>query len=63
MRAVCPPANSCTGHNLAMEIQATLPHPPDTVAPMMLGVVAAYVVTPLCYFTVAISGYWVRRQA
>jgi hypothetical protein len=46
-----------------MEIQATLPHPPDTVAPMMLGVVAAYVVTPLCYFTVAISGYWVRRQA
>ena len=32
--ALMPP---CRGHNIALEIQATLPFPPSTVKPMMMG--------------------------
>jgi Transmembrane amino acid transporter protein len=46
------------GHNIALEIQATLPSPPSTVGRMMRGVWAAFILTPICYYTVAISGYW-----
>eukprot|EP00884_Botryococcus_braunii_P006433 jgi/Botrbrau1/15791/Bobra.4_1s0142.1 len=46
------------GHNIALEIQATLPRPPSTYKRMMRGVWAAFILTPICYYTVAISGYW-----
>ncbi|KAK9826733.1 hypothetical protein WJX81_002553 [Elliptochloris bilobata] len=46
------------GHNVVLEIQATLPHPPSTVKPMMKGVYVAYVVVLWCYFSVSIAGYW-----
>ena len=46
------------GHNIALEIQATLPFPPSTVPPMMRGVHVTFVLTGLCYFGVAIAGYW-----
>lgn len=44
------------GHNIALEIQATLPSPP-TIKRMMRGVNLAFVVTGALYFAVAISGY------
>ncbi|KAI8470815.1 MAG: amino acid transmembrane transporter [Monoraphidium minutum] len=44
------------GHNIALEIQATLPNPP-TVKRMMRGVHAAFIVTGVLYFAVAISGF------
>ncbi|GBF95712.1 lysine histidine transporter 1-like [Raphidocelis subcapitata] len=44
------------GHNIALEIQATLPRPP-TVQRMMRGVNIAFVITGVLYFSVAISGY------
>ena len=47
-----------SGHNIALEIQATLPHPPSTVKPMMRGVHVTFVLTGICYFGVAIAGYW-----
>ena len=42
------------GHNVVLEIQATLPHPPSTVKPMMKGVYVAYVVVLWCYFSVSV---------
>lgn len=49
------------GHNVVLEIQATLPSTPETPSkkPMWKGVVIAYIVVALCYFPVAILGYWV----
>lgn len=44
------------GHNIALEIQATLPNPP-TVTRMMRGVHIAFVLTGIAYFGVAISGF------
>ncbi|KAK9904954.1 hypothetical protein WJX75_006393 [Coccomyxa subellipsoidea] len=46
------------GHNVVLEIQATLPSPPDTFKPMMKGVYVAYVLVAWCYFAVSITGYW-----
>ena len=53
--ALAPP-HPPGGHNIALEIQATLPSPP-TVRRMMRGVNVAFVVTGVLYFAVAISGY------
>ncbi|KAJ7970699.1 lysine histidine transporter 1 [Quillaja saponaria] len=48
------------GHNVALEIQATIPSTPDkpSKGPMWRGVVVAYIVVALCYFPVALTGYW-----
>ncbi|KAF6255805.1 amino acid transmembrane transporter [Scenedesmus sp. NREL 46B-D3] len=51
------------GHNVALEIQATLPHPPSTVEPMMRGVNLAYLLAFACYFGVTIAGYAVFGNA
>ncbi|CAK9172563.1 unnamed protein product [Ilex paraguariensis] len=49
------------GHNVALEIQATIPSSPDKPSkkPMWKGVIFAYIVVALCYFPVAMVGYWV----
>ncbi|XP_047972202.1 lysine histidine transporter 1-like isoform X2 [Salvia hispanica] len=51
-------ANSC--HNVVMEIQASLPSTPDRPSekPMWKGAIVAYVIVALCYFPVALIGYW-----
>uniref|UniRef100_A0A0E0HHG4 Amino acid transporter transmembrane domain-containing protein n=1 Tax=Oryza nivara TaxID=4536 RepID=A0A0E0HHG4_ORYNI len=47
------------GHNVVLEIQATIPSTPERPSkrPMWRGVVVAYAVVALCYFTVAFGGY------
>ncbi|KAL3716758.1 hypothetical protein ACJRO7_008355 [Eucalyptus globulus] len=49
------------GHNVVLEIQATIPSTPEKPSkkPMWKGVVFAYVIVALCYFPVAFIGYWV----
>ncbi|KAL6959884.1 hypothetical protein U1Q18_040033 [Sarracenia purpurea var. burkii] len=48
------------GHNLILEIQATMPssekHP--SRVPMWKGVKAAYLLIAMCLFPIAIAGYW-----
>ncbi|CAI9104814.1 OLC1v1003577C1 [Oldenlandia corymbosa var. corymbosa] len=48
------------GHNLVLEIQATMPsnekHP--SRVPMWRGVKVAYLIVALCLFPLAIGGYW-----
>ncbi|KAI0491284.1 hypothetical protein KFK09_025544 [Dendrobium nobile] len=48
------------GHNVVLEIQATIPSTPEEPSkkPMWKGVVVAYIVVALCYFPVALVGYW-----
>ncbi|CAA2954007.1 lysine histidine transporter 1-like [Olea europaea subsp. europaea] len=48
------------GHNVVLEIQATIPSTPEkpSKVPMWRGVIVAYVVVALCYFPVALIGYW-----
>ncbi|KAL8193561.1 hypothetical protein R6Q57_026696 [Mikania cordata] len=48
------------GHNVVLEIQATIPSTPEkpSKGPMWKGVVVAYIVVAICYFPVAIIGYW-----
>ena len=48
------------GHNVVLEIQATIPSTPDKPSkkPMWKGVVVAYVVVALCYFPASLVGYW-----
>ena len=45
------------GHNIALEVQATLPSPPSTVGPMMRGVNAAFILTGVCYLLVTVTGF------
>jgi len=49
------------GHNVALEIQATIPvggkHPDSSVPAMMRGVLWTFVATGLCYFGVSILGF------
>ncbi|TKW24970.1 hypothetical protein SEVIR_3G085600v4 [Setaria viridis] len=47
-------------HNVVLEIQATIPSTPETPSkrPMWRGVVAAYAIVALCYFSVAFAGYY-----
>ncbi|XP_015882338.1 lysine histidine transporter 2-like [Ziziphus jujuba] len=49
------------GHNVVLEIQATIPSTPEKPSkkPMWAGVIVAYVVVALCYFPVSLIGYWV----
>ena len=48
------------GHNVVLEIQATIPSTPEKPSkrPMWKGVIFAYIVVALCYFPVALIGYW-----
>lgn len=48
------------GHSVVLEIQATIPSTPEkpSKGPMWKGVVVAYIVVALCYFPVALIGYW-----
>ncbi|KAJ3708176.1 hypothetical protein LUZ61_011881 [Rhynchospora tenuis] len=48
------------GHNVVLEIQATIPSTPEKPSkkPMWRGVIVAYIIVALCYFPVAIIGYW-----
>ncbi|KAK9076198.1 hypothetical protein SSX86_004531 [Deinandra increscens subsp. villosa] len=48
------------GHSVALEIQATIPSTPEkpSKGPMWLGCVVAYIVVAICYFPVAIIGYY-----
>lgn len=48
------------GHNVVLEIQATIPSTPEkpSKGPMWRGVIVAYIVVALCYFPVALVGYW-----
>lgn len=48
------------GHNVVLEIQATIHSTPEKPSkkPMWKGVVVAYVIIAICYFSVAFSGYW-----
>jgi len=48
------------GHNVVLEIQATIPSTKERPSkiPMWKGVVLAYIVVAICYFPVAIIGYW-----
>ncbi|KAL7232731.1 hypothetical protein ACSBR2_010690 [Camellia fascicularis] len=49
------------GHNVALEIQATIPSTPEkpSKGPMWRGVIVAHIVAALCYFPVALIGYWI----
>ncbi|XP_058759586.1 lysine histidine transporter 1-like [Vicia villosa] len=49
------------GHSVVLEIQATIPSTPEkpSKVPMWRGVVFAYIIVALCYWPVAIIGYWV----
>ncbi|KAL3850605.1 hypothetical protein ACJIZ3_012487 [Penstemon smallii] len=53
------------GHSVALEIQATIPSTPENPSkkPMWKGVVAAYIIVAMCYFSVAISGFWAFGDA
>ena len=49
------------GHNVVLEIQATIPSSPEKPSkkPMWLGVIVAYIVVAMCYFPVSFIGYLV----
>ncbi|KAL5080593.1 hypothetical protein RYX36_009014 [Vicia faba] len=49
------------GHSVVLEIQATIPSTPEkpSKVPMWRGVIFAYIIVALCYWPVAIIGYWV----
>uniref|UniRef100_A0ACD6AAG1 Uncharacterized protein n=1 Tax=Avena sativa TaxID=4498 RepID=A0ACD6AAG1_AVESA len=53
------------GHNVVLEIQATIPSSPDKPSkkPMMRGVYVAYLVVALCYLPVAFVGYYAFGNA
>lgn len=53
------------GHNVVLEIQATIPSTPEkpSKGPMWKGVVVAYIVVAICYFPVAILGYYAFGNA
>ena len=48
------------GHNVVLEIQATIPSSPENPSkkPMWRGAFLAYLVVAFCYFPVALIGYW-----
>ncbi|XP_015073126.1 lysine histidine transporter 2-like [Solanum pennellii] len=47
------------GHNVVLEIQATMPSTPEKPCkkPMWKGVIGAYIIVAICYFPVAFVGY------
>ncbi|CAA0820134.1 Lysine histidine transporter 1 [Striga hermonthica] len=48
------------GHNVVLEIQATIPSTPEKPSKIAMwrGVIVAYIVVAMCYFPVAFIGYW-----
>ncbi|KAI4373298.1 hypothetical protein MLD38_011434 [Melastoma candidum] len=48
------------GHAIALELQATIPSTPGrpSKVPMWKGAIGAYFVNAICYFPVALIGYW-----
>lgn len=52
------------GHAVALEIQATIPSTPGkpSKVAMWKGAIGAYFVNAVCYFPVAIIGYWAFGQ-
>lgn len=52
------------GHNFLMEVQATMPSTPEkpSKGPMWKGVLVAYIIVAICYFPVALIGYWMFRN-
>ncbi|CAN6353289.1 unnamed protein product [Urochloa humidicola] len=53
------------GHNVVLEIQATIPSTPESPSkkPMWRGVVVAYAIVALCYFCVGFGGYYAFGNA
>lgn len=53
------------GHNVVLEIQATIPSTPEKPSkkPMWLGVIVAYLVIAMCYLPVAFVGYYIFGNA
>ncbi|OMO60412.1 Amino acid transporter, transmembrane [Corchorus capsularis] len=53
------------GHNVVLEIQATIPSTPDKPSKIAMwkGVVVAYLIVAFCYFTVGFIGYWAYGNA
>ncbi|KAG8383273.1 hypothetical protein BUALT_Bualt05G0167400 [Buddleja alternifolia] len=49
------------GHNVVLEIQATIPSTPERPSkkPMWKGVIFAYIIVAICYFPVAFIGYYI----
>lgn len=52
------------GHAVVLEIQATIPSTPDKPSriPMWKGALGAYFINAICYFPVALVGYWAFGQ-
>lgn len=52
------------GHAVVLEIQATIPSTPEKPSkiPMWKGALGAYFVNAICYFPVALIGYWAFGQ-
>lgn len=52
------------GHAVVLEIQATIPSTPEkpSKVPMWKGAVWAYFINGICYFPVALIGYWAFGQ-
>ncbi|AEE33815.1 Transmembrane amino acid transporter family protein [Arabidopsis thaliana] len=48
------------GHNVVLEIQATIPSTPENPSkrPMWKGAIVAYIIVAFCYFPVALVGFW-----
>ncbi|THU71074.1 hypothetical protein C4D60_Mb08t31720 [Musa balbisiana] len=53
------------GHNVVLEIQATIPSTPEKPSKksMWRGVIIAYIIVAICYFPVALVGYWAFGNA
>ncbi|KAF1883745.1 hypothetical protein Lal_00012662 [Lupinus albus] len=60
LSAIGDVAFSYAGHNVVLEIQATIPSSPQkpSKGPMLRGVIIAYLIVAMCYFPVALIGYW-----
>lgn len=60
MNALGTVAFAYAGHNVVLEIQATIPSTKErpSKVPMWRGVVLAYIVVAVCYFPVSLVGYW-----
>jgi amino acid permease len=54
-----------SGHNVVLEIQATIPSTPEKPSkkPMWKGVVVAYIIVAMCYLPVSFVGYWAFGNA
>lgn len=59
MNALGIVAFAYAGHNVVLEVQATIPSSPEKKSKheMWSGVLLAYVIVALCYFPVAIIGH------